>query len=157
MRAGKHKYGERAGRRRPAAAFRRRWHARKNNIMGYVAAREPRAQRPSSAPQRSCTPTLPVLPGQQKPGHVPRHAVQSQPAVPRAQGGQTTWENCVPACVACNSRKANRTPEQAAMKLRRPPFRPAWKPLYDASTVRIASWSRFLSDAYWNVPLLDSD
>ena len=59
------------------------------------------------------------------------------------------------ACVACNARKANRTPDQASMKLRRIPVRPAWKPLYDASTVRIASWSRFLSDAYWNVPLLD--
>lgn len=77
--------------------------------------------------------------------------------VPRAQGGQTTWENCVLACVSCNSRKANRTPDQAAMKLKRPPFRPTWKPLYDASTVRVASWSRFLSDAFWNVPLLDLD
>ena len=43
------------------------------------------------------------------------------------------------------------------MKLRRTPLRPAWKPLYDASSIRIASWSRFLSDAYWNVPLEDSD
>lgn len=77
--------------------------------------------------------------------------------VPRAHGGLTTWDNCVLACVACNSRKANRTPDQAHMKLRRAPFRPSWKPLYDASTVRIASWSRFLSDAYWNVPLLDDD
>ena len=77
--------------------------------------------------------------------------------VPRAQGGQTTWENCALACVACNARKANRTPEQAGMKLRRTPLRPAWKPLYDASSIRIASWSRFLSDAYWNVPLEDSD
>ena len=33
------------------------------------------------------------------------------------------------------------------------PGPPSWKPLYDASGVRIASWSRFLSDAYWNVPL----
>ena len=72
--------------------------------------------------------------------------------------GQQHFEqiNCVLACVACNARKANRTPEQASMKLRRSPVRPAWKPLYDASTVRIASWSRFLSDAYWNVPLEDA-
>lgn len=77
--------------------------------------------------------------------------------VPRARGGLTTWDNCVLACATCNSRKANRTPEQAGMKLRRPPFRPAWKPLYDTSTARIASWSRFLSDAYWNVPLLDDE
>ena len=57
------------------------------------------------------------------------------------------------ACVACNAHKANRTPDQASMKLRRAPIRPSWKPLYDATGVRIASWSRFLSDAYWNVPL----
>ena len=73
--------------------------------------------------------------------------------VPRSQGGQTTWENCVLACVACNAHKANRTPDQAGMKLRRAPTRPSWKPLYDATGVRIASWSRFMSDAYWNVPL----
>jgi 5-methylcytosine-specific restriction endonuclease McrA len=73
--------------------------------------------------------------------------------IPRAQGGQTTWENCVLACVACNARKANRTPEQAGMKLRRLPTRPVWKPLYHASSVRVASWSRFLSEAYWNVTL----
>jgi 5-methylcytosine-specific restriction endonuclease McrA len=76
--------------------------------------------------------------------------------LPRAQGGLTYWENCVLACVPCNARKANRTPEQAGMKLRRPPFRPAWKPLYDASNIRIESWSRFLSEAYWNVSLDES-
>jgi hypothetical protein len=41
------------------------------------------------------------------------------------------------------------------MKLRRAPVRPVWKPLYDTSTVRIASWSRFLSEAYWSVTLED--
>ena len=73
--------------------------------------------------------------------------------LPRAQGGLTTWENCVLACVSCNARKANRTPEQANMKLKKPPHRPAWKPLYDTSAVRVASWSRFLSEAYWTVSL----
>lgn len=73
--------------------------------------------------------------------------------VPRSQNGRTTWENCVLACVACNARKANRTPEQAGMKLRKPPFRPTWKPLYGLSNVRIESWSRFLSEAYWTVSL----
>ena len=76
--------------------------------------------------------------------------------IPRAQGGQTNWENCVLACVPCNARKANRTPEQAGMKLRRIPIRPSWKPLYDSANIRIASWSRFLSEAYWNVSLEES-
>jgi 5-methylcytosine-specific restriction endonuclease McrA len=72
---------------------------------------------------------------------------------PRSLGGQTTWENCVLACVSCNTRKANRTPDRAGMRLKKTPIRPAWKPLYDTSTPRIASWSRFLSEAYWNVSL----
>lgn len=67
--------------------------------------------------------------------------------LPRSQGGPTTWENCILACARCNARKANRTPEQAGMRLRKTPTRPAWKPLYDASSVRVASWSRFLGDS----------
>ncbi len=73
--------------------------------------------------------------------------------VPRAQGGASTWENCVLACTACNARKADRTPEQARMRLRRKPVRPAWKPLYADHALRIESWSKFVSEAYWNVAL----
>lgn len=32
---------------------------------------------------------------------------------PKAQGGRTTWENCVLACVQCNSQKADRYPHEA--------------------------------------------
>lgn len=73
--------------------------------------------------------------------------------VPRSQGGISTWENCVLACVGCNKRKADRTPEQARMPLRKQPIRPVWRPLYAAHAARIDSWSRFLSEAYWNVEL----
>ena len=76
--------------------------------------------------------------------------------VPRAQGGTSTWANCVLACVACNARKANRTPDQARMRLRKPPARPSWKPLYAAAGIGVASWSKFLSEAYWNVTLDES-
>lgn len=75
---------------------------------------------------------------------------------PKSTGGLSTWENCVLACVACNSRKANRTPEQAGMTLRKKPVRPSWKPIYAHSGIRIESWSKFLSEAYWNVTL-DAD
>ena len=44
--------------------------------------------------------------------------------VPRRQGGETTWENVVAACRACNARKGNCTPEQAGMVLRKRPSRP---------------------------------
>jgi 5-methylcytosine-specific restriction endonuclease McrA len=66
--------------------------------------------------------------------------------VPRSQGGPSNWSNCVAACAPCNTRKADRTPEQAGMTLRRRPTRPAWRPLYAAHSARVASWSRFLVD-----------
>ena len=73
--------------------------------------------------------------------------------VPRSQGGTSTWENCVLACIACNKRKADRTPQQAGMQLRKQPVRPTWKPMYARDSVRIESWSKFVSEAYWNVTL----
>lgn len=73
--------------------------------------------------------------------------------VPRAQGGQSTWTNCVLACVACNHHKADRTPDQARMPLKSQPVRPVWRPVYAARDERIESWAKFVSDAYWNVEL----
>jgi 5-methylcytosine-specific restriction endonuclease McrA len=64
--------------------------------------------------------------------------------LPRSQGGTSSWTNCVAACIACNTRKGDRTPEQAGMRLRRRPVRPEWKPLYAAGVVPVESWSRFL-------------
>jgi 5-methylcytosine-specific restriction endonuclease McrA len=46
--------------------------------------------------------------------------------LPRSRGGATSWDNIVSACVACNSRKANRTPMEAGMKLDKKPVQPAW-------------------------------
>ena len=73
--------------------------------------------------------------------------------IPRSQGGTSTWENCVLACIGCNKRKADRTPHQAGMRLRKVPVRPTWKPIYARDSVRIESWSKFISETYWNVPL----
>ena len=73
--------------------------------------------------------------------------------LPKSRGGLTTWENCVLACIKCNSRKADRMPREANMHLRSTPKRPNWSPIFNGRAVRIASWSRFISEAYWNVPL----
>ncbi len=43
---------------------------------------------------------------------------------PVSRGGEDTWENLVAACVQCNNRKGDRTPEEADMPLRRRPMRP---------------------------------
>ncbi len=73
--------------------------------------------------------------------------------IPRSHGGTSTWENCVLACIGCNKRKADRTPHQAGMRLHKVPVRPTWKPIYARDSVRIESWSKFISETYWNVPL----
>ena len=39
------------------------------------------------------------------------------------------------------------------MRLRTKPVRPAWRPLYASPAVRIESWSKFVSEAYWSVSL----
>lgn len=44
--------------------------------------------------------------------------------IPKARSGEETWENLVTACVACNNRKGDRTPEEAHLKLLRKPLRP---------------------------------
>ena len=75
--------------------------------------------------------------------------------VPRSQGGESSWTNCVLACLECNSRKADRTPDQAKMVLRKQPVRPEWRPLYSSHASRMESWSKFISEAYWNAELED--
>ena len=73
--------------------------------------------------------------------------------VPRAQGGTSSWTNCVLACIACNKRKADRIPREAGMQLRKRPIRPAWKPVYADHNLRLESWSTFVSEVYWNMEL----
>lgn len=48
--------------------------------------------------------------------------------VPRWAGGPQTWENLVACCRRCNLKKGDKTPQQANMKLKRPPRRPHFIP-----------------------------
>ena len=73
--------------------------------------------------------------------------------VPKSHGGQTTWENVVTCCLACNSKKANRTPKQAKMSLLTPPRKPQWHHFLQI-TIGIKhapeSWKDYL---YWNIEI----
>lgn len=57
--------------------------------------------------------------------------------VPRDRGGKTDWDNLVCCCTKCNNVKANRTPSEAGMKLKKPPRRPKFIPYI--------SYNRFVS------------
>ncbi|SRR5690606_27683437 len=77
--------------------------------------------------------------------------------VPVAQGGRKDWENIVTCCITCNRKKGGRTPEEAGMRLMRPPKRPSRAP-----AIRITfglrnapeSWRDYV---YWNVELDEGD
>lgn len=79
--------------------------------------------------------------------------------IPQCQGGQSTWENCVIACVDCNVRKGGRTPKQANMVLVRKPAKPRWSPMFRTRVIKPV-WGKVLpdldaiiSEMYWQVEL----
>lgn len=52
------------------------------------------------------------------------HATTVDHLLPASRGGCWSWLNTVAACRACNGRKANRTPDEAGMRLRILPYAP---------------------------------
>ena len=66
--------------------------------------------------------------------------------VPRSRGGRNAWENCVLAHKPVNSRKGNRTPEEAGLRLLKHPRPPRALPV--TSLIRnvhgIPDWEPFL-------------
>lgn len=67
--------------------------------------------------------------------------------MPTSRGGKNTWKNVVAACKPCNTKKADRTPEEAGMKLLRQPYVPS----RDVLIVKVLrrknmdSWSRWIT------------
>ena len=66
-----------------------------------------------------------------------------------------SWENIVCSCIKCNTKKGNRTPDEARMKLIRKPERPKWRPFAHLTFghEHHESWKHFVDFAYWNVEL----
>ncbi|MFM6278403.1 MAG: HNH endonuclease, partial [Dolichospermum sp.] len=68
--------------------------------------------------------------------------------IPRSRGGGDTWENIVAACVCCNVKKGNRTPQEARMPLRHLPRQP-YSSLYFEVTKHLKSglhqeWQKYV-------------
>jgi 5-methylcytosine-specific restriction endonuclease McrA len=66
--------------------------------------------------------------------------------VPRSRGGATDWENCVLAHREVNSRKADRLPQEAGLRLRKRPTAPRALPVsaFIRNRHAIADWDHFL-------------
>lgn len=56
--------------------------------------------------------------------HVSESAMTIDHILPKSRGGKNTWENTVTCCKKCNSKKDDKTPEEARMQLKIKPFAP---------------------------------
>ena len=75
--------------------------------------------------------------------------------IPKDRDGPTNWENIVCSCIPCNTRKSNRTPSEAGMRLIKEPVKPKWRPFVQVhfSMDTHSSWRHFLDVAYWHVEI----
>ena len=78
--------------------------------------------------------------------NLPSKELNMDHVIPRDRGGGTSWENVVISCIRCNSKKSNRLPKEAGMRLlkepKRPPRRPFMSSLYGKQVEK--SWEYFL-------------
>ena len=80
--------------------------------------------------------------------------------IPKSRSGKTNWSNIVCCCLKCNSKKDNRTPEEAGMKLIRKPYAPVIADNFNSGVIkRLKGISKVLNNQkwrdwiYWNVEL----
>ncbi|HRD71777.1 MAG TPA: HNH endonuclease [Aquimonas sp.] len=59
-------------------------------------------------------------------GQFNRYELTRDHVIPTSRGGRDVWQNVVSACLPCNLRKGNRTPQEAHMPLLAVPYRPSW-------------------------------
>ncbi len=66
--------------------------------------------------------------------------------IPRSKGGKNSWENIVAACRECNSKKRDRTPFEARMKLLREPYAPrfVFSTAYGQAPKFDPNWDKYL-------------
>jgi len=87
----------------------------------------------------------------------PQSGLNLDHVVPLSRGGGSNWINVVCACIACNTRKGDRTPDEAGMRLVRKPKKPSGHPMLRARWIGPCpdEWRTYLDEAYWNVELSD--
>ena len=78
--------------------------------------------------------------------------------IPKSRGGPTDWTNIVTACLPCNTKKTDKTPREAGMKLLFQPTKPVWKGskslLSFSVPVKVKlTWQRIIDEKYWSAEL----
>jgi 5-methylcytosine-specific restriction endonuclease McrA len=65
--------------------------------------------------------------------------------VPKSRGGDSSWTNLVTACMRCNTRKGDRTPEEAGLILKQKPKKPSLASLLAANSGSLdQTWQTYL-------------
>lgn len=65
--------------------------------------------------------------------------------IPKSRGGEDSWENLVTACIRCNNKKGDRTPEEAGMVLISKPKKPSHITFIKSSAGKVLEdWKPFL-------------
>jgi len=82
------------------------------------------------------------------------HDLNLEHIIPKSRGGQSTWNNVVTSCIACNIKKGNKLPQEAGMRLLIEPTKPKWRGssslVFHAGFKVKASWQKFIDNVYWN-------
>jgi len=80
--------------------------------------------------------------------------------IPKSREGKTNWKNIVCCCLKCNSKKDNRTPQEAGMKLIQKPVAPIIADNYNLSMIKkIKAYSnafnnqKWIDYLYWNIEI----
>ncbi len=79
---------------------------------------------------------------------LPEHQLNLDHVIPRDKGGRTNWTNIVTSCIRCNTRKANKLPDEARMHPLNKPSAPRWRPLFGVNTRHghaHESWQLFMT------------
>lgn len=70
--------------------------------------------------------------------------------IPKSKGGTDDWTNIVTACNKCNTKKGDRTPNEAGINLLKIPRRPPIRIIFEISKMKLdTSWEKYLSS--WGI------
>ena len=66
---------------------------------------------------------------------------------PKSRGGKTSWNNLVVCSKEINRKKANRTPEEAGLRLLKPPSKPSSQVIYIDPQMKVDPyWEKFIAN-----------
>lgn len=80
---------------------------------------------------------------------VSKHNKTIDHVLPSSRGGKTNFTNCVLCCKKCNDKKADKTPEEAGMKLKHQPYEPnvldlRFLPFYNREGMLPKEWKKYI-------------